>query len=560
MSELCLGCMKENQGEQVCPQCGFSKDAVQASPFLPLGTVLKNRYLVGKILDNRADSARYMGYDKEEKTAVTIREFLPKGMFSRLEDSTVVTVKEGSEEKFKGLKNDFISLGRKIASFKDVNAIVSVRDVFEDNNTAYIIGEVEEVIPFAEYIKRSGGSLEWDVARPLFMPLIKAMSRINNLGLSHLAICPANLVVTPAGKVRLTNFAVKDVRQTGTDLSPQLFSGCSAPEQYIENGTLDEKTDVYGLTATLFYALTGSLPADAVKRKEDSRLLMSTNVVKKLPPHVISALAGGLQVERVNRTPDFDALKAQLSAASTVQAIQEEIAQPALEEVEEEKKDKRRLTNFQCGLIAMVIALVVFGVFGYIWYSQDPLNGIFDKNNNATENASDATDDLDEDFTYPPDSKYFRVPNFIGKTFDEAKGMAAKSTEYNVFESEEREFSDTIPEGKVCKQTPEAKKTVTRGNDGVSIAVTISKGPQYRALPNIENIAKDEAAEELMKQGFIVNSTLDYSDSVPEGSVISYSGNNKVGDKLEYGSTVTITISLGSKPEAASEKTFYYED
>lgn len=560
MSELCLGCMKENQGEHICPQCGFSKDAVQASPFLPLGTVLKNRYLVGKLIDNRADSARYMGYDKKEKTAVTIREFLPKGMFSRLEDSTVVTVREGSEERFKQLKNDFIALGRKIADFKDLTAIVSVCDVFEDNNTAYVIGEVEEVIPFGEYIKRSGGSLEWDVARPLFMPLISAMSKTNNLGLSHLAICPANLVVTPAGKVRLTSFAIKDVRQKGTDLSPQLFSGCSAPEQYIEGGTLDEKTDVYGLTATLFYALTGSLPADAVKRREDSRLLMSTNVVKKLPPHVITALASGLQVERVNRTPDFESLKSQLSAASTVQAIQEEIAQPAAQEIVEEKKEKRRLTNFQCGLIAMVIALIVFGVVGYFWYSQNPLEGMFTKNNNATENASDATDDLDEDFTYPPDSKYFRVPNLIGKTFEEAQGMASKSTEYNVFEAEEREFSDTIPEGKVCKQTPEAKKTVTRGNDGVSIAVTISKGPQYRALPNIENVTKDEAAKELTQHGFVVNSTLDYSDSVPEGSVISYSGNNKVGDKLEYGSTVTITISLGTRPEAPSEKTFYYED
>lgn len=561
MSELCLGCMKENQGENICPQCGFSKDAVQASPFLPLGTVLKNRYLVGKILDNRADSARYMGYDKERNTAVTIREFLPKGMFSRLEDSTVVTVKEDSEEKFRELKNKFVSLGRKISDIKDVNAIVSVRDVFEDNNTAYIIGELEEVIPFAEYIKRSGGSLEWDVARPLFIPLITALSKINSLGISHLAICPANLVVTPAGKVRLTSFAIREVRQVGSELPPQLFSGCSAPEQYIENGRLDEKTDVYGLTATLFYALTGSLPADAVKRKEDSRLLMSTNVVKKLPPHVISALANGLQVERENRTSDFEALKAQLSAAPMVQAIQEEIAQPvAEEEAVEEKKEKRRLTNFQCGLIAMVISLVVFGVIGYFWFSQNPLDGIFTQNNNATENASDATEDLDEDFTYPPDSKYFRVPNLIGKTLDEAKSMATKSTEYNVFEAEEREFSDTIPEGKICKQTPEAKKTVTRGNDGVSIAVTISKGPQYRALPNIEKITKDKATEELMKQGFVVNSTLDYSEEIPEGAVISYSGNNKAGDKLEYGSTVTITISLGKKPESGTEKTFYFED
>lgn len=47
------------------------------------------------------------------------------------------------------------------------------------------------------------------------------------------------------------------------------------------------------------------MPKSAVERRKDSRLLMSTTTVKRLPPHVVSALANGLQVERENRITDL---------------------------------------------------------------------------------------------------------------------------------------------------------------------------------------------------------------------------------------------------------------
>jgi serine/threonine-protein kinase len=52
-------------------------------------------------------------------------------------------------------------------------------------------------------------------------------------------------------------------------LKSQLYSGCAAPEQYLDNQKLDVPTDIYGLTATLFYALTGKLPANAKEREKD---------------------------------------------------------------------------------------------------------------------------------------------------------------------------------------------------------------------------------------------------------------------------------------------------
>ncbi|MEE0061155.1 MAG: protein kinase, partial [Acutalibacteraceae bacterium] len=297
MADLCYGCMKELHDEQVCPHCGFSQDAVQASHFLPLGAKLENnRYIVGKVLDNRSDSARYIGYDQKRKKTVTIREFLPKDLFTRSENSAVVTVKKENGKKFNALKQQFMQVGNKVKEISDCDCVVKVEAVFQDNNTAYIVNEYEDVIPFGEYVQRSGGRLEWEVARPLIKPLLDGLVTISEKGIAHLAICPANLVVTADGKIKLTGFAIEGIRKVGGDLPPQLFSGCSALEQYEEGTKLDSVTDIYGFCATLFFALTGKLPSEALKRKEDSRLLMSTNVAKKLPPFVISTLAKGLQI------------------------------------------------------------------------------------------------------------------------------------------------------------------------------------------------------------------------------------------------------------------------
>ena len=559
MADLCYGCMKETHGEKVCPHCGFSQDTEQSSPFLPLGALLENdRYTVGKVLDSRSDSTRYIGYDTKAEKTVAIREFLPENLFSRSENSMAVTVNKGCGKKFNALKQRFIRCHQAIMDISDSGSIVKTINVFYDNNTVYAVEEYEETISFEEYVKRSGGHLEWETLRPLIRPLLDAMIQLEDKEIRHLGICPENIVVSADGKLKLTGFAMSTVRQTGRSLPPQLFTGCSAPEQYDDEGELDTATDVYAFCATLFFAVTGQLPMDAVKRKEDGRLLMSTGTAKKLPPFVIKTLAKGLQTDKNERIHSFKDLSEQLSATPTVKAMQNEISKTVEVPTETEKTEPKKMSNFKMGVIAMLIALLIFGGLGYLWYSTYPLDGLFNVEH-TTENSSNP-ENLSEDSTYSSDSEYFRVPDFTGKTWDEAKAISLNSEEYSVYKAIEEDFSDTVPQGQICKQTPEAKKTVSRGNDGVSITCTISKGAQYRELPKVTNINKDVVTESLVKQSFVVNSTLGYSDTIPAGNVIGYSGNIKEGDKQEYGSVVTINVSLGKKPEKATEQSFTYID
>jgi hypothetical protein len=62
--------MKVNNGEAICPYCGFDKNYKQATPYLPLGTKLKNgNYIIGKKVSSNAEGAKYISYSKD--TAVS---------------------------------------------------------------------------------------------------------------------------------------------------------------------------------------------------------------------------------------------------------------------------------------------------------------------------------------------------------------------------------------------------------------------------------------------------------------------------------------------------------
>ena len=96
-----------------------------------------------------------------------------------------------------------------------------------------MISEWTEHITLAEYVERSGGRLEWNAARALFMPVLSGLSDLYQAGVRHLGLSPDNLIITQSGKMKLWGFCVRSVRQTGTQLEPELFRGCAAVEQYL---------------------------------------------------------------------------------------------------------------------------------------------------------------------------------------------------------------------------------------------------------------------------------------------------------------------------------------
>ncbi|MCD8027046.1 MAG: PASTA domain-containing protein [Clostridiales bacterium] len=540
---LCMGCMQEIGGNRVCPSCGFDNSEKQHAPFLPYGTVLSNRYIVGEGIDTNGESTRYISYDKQTGDVVIVCEFLPIGLFSREQDTTEVKVNYEDRLVYRKMKDDFVNYYSILAELRELSALMNVHNIFEENNTVYVIEENEDLIPFEEYIERSSGHLDWDIARPLFMPVISALEALHKRGVGHYAIAPKNMYITASGKIKISGFSTENERKRGTTLKSQLFSGCAAPEQYTDNFPLDDITDIYGFCATLFYALTGHLPKNAVERQKDSRLLMSTTTVKRLPPHVVSALANGLQVERENRITDFDELRSQLSVAHTAKAIQDEISRTAsmnLAKEEKRKKNKNGMSRTSITVIAAAITVLVLGIAGAFWLMQNPLSGLFDNSSDNTADSTESTEWTGE-----------TVPDYLGMTYEEVFEADEADDSVTVYRSYTDEYSDEYAEGLVMSQSPAAGSKVEQ-EDVITISITISLGSQMRELPEVEGEKLDDVAADLADKGLLATAEYVYSDTVAEGRVIGYKS-NEAGDTLEYGSTVTVIVSKGKEEQSTTQ-------
>lgn len=530
---LCMGCMQELNGSVICPNCHFDNSEVQSAPFLPFGTELAGRYVTGTGLETNGESTRYIAFDKQTGDVVIVSEFLPIGLFSRDEGQTELKVNYDDRLAFNKLSDEFISYFRIISELKDLSALTNIVDVFEENNTAYAIEEKEDLIPFEEYIERSNGHLDWDIARPLFMPVISALEALHKRGVGHYAVAPKNLFITASGKIRMAGYATENERKRGTALKSQLFSGAAAPEQYEDNFPLDDITDIYGLCSTLFYALTGHLPKSAVERLKDSRLLMSTSTVKSLPPHVVSALANGLQVQRENRITDFDELRSQLSVAHTAKAIQDEISRTASMNITKEQSRRNNgMSHTSIVTISVAITVLVLGIAGVFWLMQNPLAGLFSGNTDATAASTSSTE-----WTGPV------VPNYVGMKYEDVVKAAASDDSVVVYRDYNDAYSDKYADGVVMEQYPPAGSKVEQ-EDGITVSVTVSLGAQMRELPAIQGNKIDEAAQSLADAGLLATAEYQYSDTVAENRVIGYK-NHVAGDTLESGSNIIIIVSKG---------------
>lgn len=166
----CFGCMREKQeNDGPCPYCGYDIKAPQESTmYINPGTLLNNRYVIGKALGQGGFGITYIAWDATLNCSVAIKEYLPLSIASRNSGSILVSCASNS------LKNDyefglkkFLDEARTLAMFGSTANIVNVKDFFEANGTAYMVMEYLDGIDFKKYLERAGGSISWQRAEEI---------------------------------------------------------------------------------------------------------------------------------------------------------------------------------------------------------------------------------------------------------------------------------------------------------------------------------------------------------------------------------------------------------
>lgn len=334
-SHLCMKCMNPLPDEAAagahCPVCGDTVGAPNPPSFLQPGVMLSERYMVGRLLRFGGDAARYAGYDTVLKAPIVIREFWPDTLCER-GASGEVCPHAGCESTYEDYRGKFLAHARVVARMRDLPASIPTYDIFQQNNTAYTVSERCEGETLERYLQARGGRLSWEEARPLFIPLMTSLMTLHKAGVYHLGLCPENLVLAEDGKLHIDGFAIPEARISDSELSPALESGYAAPEQYTIGSACGATTDVYGLAAVIFRTLVGNPPPDGETRpKANSDLTVPAEVAEQLPPHVAAALFDALQPSVERRTISVAALRDRLAEAPAVAALldDEEEAAPA---------------------------------------------------------------------------------------------------------------------------------------------------------------------------------------------------------------------------------------
>lgn len=161
LNHLCYHCMRiADEGDSVCPYCGAAMNLKPQYTYeLRRGTILKeDRYLVGDVLGRGGLGITYIGLDLLGERRVAVKEFFlgERSTRASITANVVQYDLEDEQEQVLQWKEAFERKGRELAQLNDATGIVRVRDVFEENETAYIVMEFADEETLSEYIERRG--------------------------------------------------------------------------------------------------------------------------------------------------------------------------------------------------------------------------------------------------------------------------------------------------------------------------------------------------------------------------------------------------------------------
>ncbi len=271
----CPYCMTPVEPNTPCPTCGLTMGSYHpASHHLPPGTMLMDRYLLGRVLGEGGFGITYIGYDNRLDLRVAVKEYFPPTMVGRDATHTLEvqryngTVSQGFDQG----KDRFLREARAMGRMDKTPEIVAVRDFFEANDTAYIVMEYIDGTTFKELVAQHGGVLPADQLLTMIKPLFGALEALHKDNLIHRDISPDNIMLE-SGKVRLLDFGcAREALEGSETMTVMLKEGFSPIEQYQRKGQ-GPWTDVYSLAATIYYCITGRIPPQPLDRLVDAELI-----------------------------------------------------------------------------------------------------------------------------------------------------------------------------------------------------------------------------------------------------------------------------------------------
>jgi len=335
-------------------------------------------------------------------------------------------------------------------------------------------------------------------------------------GLVHRDIKPGNIMITPDGKVKVTDFGIvslqneeSDITKTGSILGTASYI---SPEQ-AQGKPVSIESDLYSLGTVLYELITGRAPFSG-----DSPISTATKHLtekpekpslyrRDLPKGVESAILRLLEKASYDRFKSAEDLRATLLQQR--KALQSEQTRENLVDLTNPKV-KLRFT-----LPALIISIGV--VIGTVW----TLTQVFDG--------------LPADGGAPT---LIEIPDLTGseqaQALEDLQNLGFKVGIENSADS-------SVPAGSVIRTQPPSNTVI---NPDSLVTIIVSVGPEAFPIPYVLDIETERAIFVVEESGFTLGQVLEVNDeNIPRGFVISQ--NPVAGTKMSPGTTVDLVVSKG---------------
>lgn len=369
--------------------------------------------------------------------------------------------------------------------------IVRSYDVGEDDGVSYIVLEYVEGKTLKEIIKEEG-PLSPKTAVNYACQVLDALSHAHERGIIHRDVKPQNVIITPRGKAKLTDFGIaRDAAATTRTFAGTNVIGSVhyiSPEQARgDNATAG--SDIYSCAIMLYEMLTGSVPfsgdnsvAVALKHLQEEiipPIQVNSKIPRALSDVVVKAAAKNINMRY-------------FTARQMKADLQRSLREPhgKFARIASPRQEHKKSTSIGIGNIALMV-MVVLGLFATMFFIARAMRD--------DENVSNGE---------------YVVPTLVGKQVSEAETLAKQRG----FALEVLEYrgSEEFEEGQIIFQMPIVG---TKGNEGDVIQVVVSSGSDYETVPNLVGLSVQDAIAQMQDVDLNLG-TIEYGkSSLPDGQI-----------------------------------------
>lgn len=233
---------------------------------------------------------------------VAIKEYLPSSLALRDGPTAVLPRSTEHTEEFVWGRERFLEEARTLATLSRASAVVRVFDFLEANGTAYIVMELAHGETLASRIETSGRLSPQTIERILY-PVLDGLEQVHDVGFLHRDIKPANIILDARDNPTLIDFGAARVAVAGrTSQMTAIFTPGYAAKEQFTSGKQGPWTDIYGLSATVYHAITGRKPPSALERMGEDRFEPIADIAgPKFPAGLLAGIDAGMVLREKDR-------------------------------------------------------------------------------------------------------------------------------------------------------------------------------------------------------------------------------------------------------------------